>query len=195
MAQNEEYKGDKAMQKDTLVLKTNIKGLTGELIKKLLVVGIVLALCLAGNKLRKYVADKYNITDSIFKSTDMLGTISMVIVYIVLGILILFLIMALYKFFILFYELKHVTTIDFSRERIIVEKYDFPFDKQVEEKRFNRIVGVEVTQKTIDRSVNAGSLYIEYLVQSKNDSKLRGFEIPYLLNPINIKDKLLEDRT
>jgi hypothetical protein len=115
-------------------------------------------------------------------------------VYIVLGILILILIIALYRFFILFYELKHVTTIDFSRERIIVEKYDFPFDKQVEEKRFNRIVGIEVTQKTIDRSVNAGSLYVEYLVQSKNDSKLRGFEIPYLLNPINIKDKLLEDR-
>jgi hypothetical protein len=193
-AKNEEYKGDKAMQKDTLVLKTNIKGLTGELIKKLLVVVIVLALCLTGNILRKYVADKYNITDSIFKSTDMLGTISMVIVYIVLGVLILFLIIALYKFFILFYELKHVTTIDFSRERIIVEKYDFPFDKQVEEKRFNRIVGIDVTQKTIDRSVNAGSLYIEYLVQSKNDSKLRGFEVPYLINPINIKDRLLEDR-
>jgi hypothetical protein len=193
-AKNEEYKGDKAMQKDTLVLKTNIKGLTGELIKKLLVVIIVLALCLTGNILRKYVADKYNITDSIFKSTDMLGTISMVIVYIVLGVLILFLIIALYKFFILFYELKHVTTIDFSRERIIVEKYDFPFDKQVEEKRFNRIVGIDVTQKTIDRSVNSGSLYIEYLVQSKNDSKLRGFEVPYLINPINIKDRLLEDR-
>jgi hypothetical protein len=193
-AKNEEYKGDKAMQKDTLVLKTNIKGLTGELIKKLLVVVIVLALCLTGNILTKYVADKYNITDSIFKSTDMLGTISMVIVYIVLGVLILFLIIALYKFFILFYELKHVTTIDFSRERIIVEKYDFPFDKQVEEKRFNRIVGIDVTQKTIDRSVNAGSLYIEYLVQSKNDSKLRGFEVPYLINPINIKDRLLEDR-
>jgi hypothetical protein len=193
-AKNEEYKGDMAMQKDTLVLKTNIKGLTGELIKKLLVVVIVLALCLTGNILRKYIADKYNITDSIFKSTDMLGTISMVIVYIVLGVLILFLIIALYKFFILFYELKHVTTIDFSRERIIVEKYDFPFDKQVEEKRFNRIVGIDVTQKTIDRSVNAGSLYIEYLVQSKNDSKLRGFEVPYLINPINIKDRLLEDR-
>jgi hypothetical protein len=193
-AKNEEYKGDKAMQKDTLVLKTNIKGLTGELIKKLLVVVIVLALCLTGNILRKYVAGKYNITDSIFKSTDMLGTISMVIVYIVLGVLVLFLIIALYKFFILFYELKHVTTIDFSRERIIVEKYDFPFDKQVEEKRFNRIVGIDVTQKTIDRSVNAGSLYIEYLVQSKNDSKLRGFEVPYLINPINIKDRLLEDR-
>jgi hypothetical protein len=193
-AKNEEYKGDKAMQKDTLVLKTNIKGLTGELIKKLLVVIIVLAICLTGNILRKYVADKYNITDSIFKSTDMLGTISMVIVYIVLGVLTLFLIIALYKFFILFYELKHVTTIDFSRERIIVEKYDFPFDKQVEEKRFNRIVGIDVTQKTIDRSVNAGSLYIEYLVQSKNDSKLRGFEVPYLINPINIKDRLLEDR-
>jgi hypothetical protein len=192
---SEEYKGDKAMQKDILVLKTNIKGLTGELIKKLLVVVIVLALCLTGNILRKYVADKYNITDSIFKSTDMLGTVSMVIVYMVLGILILFLIIALYKFLILFYELKHVTTIDFSRERIIVQKYDFPFDRQVEEKRFNKIIGVEVTQKTIDRAAKSGTLYVEYLVQSKNDSKLRGIEVPYLINPINIKDRLLEDRT
>jgi hypothetical protein len=182
------------MEKETLILKTDIKGLIGEMLKKLLVVGIVLALCLAGNKLKKYVADKYNITDSVFKSADMLGTISMIIVYIVLGILILLLIIALYKFFILFYELKHVTTIDFAKERIIVEKYDFPFDKQVEEKRFNKIVGVEVTQKTIDRAVKSGTLYVEYLVQSKNDSKLRGIEVPYLINPINIKNRLLEDR-
>jgi hypothetical protein len=182
------------VEKDSLVLKTDIRGLVGELLKKLLVVGIVLALCLTGDKLRKYVAEKYNITDSLFKSTDMLGTISMIVVYIVLGILVLLLIIALYKFLILFYELKHVTQIDFSRERIIVQRYDFPFDKQVEEKRFNKIVGVEVTQKTIDRAVKSGTIYIEYLVQSKNDSKLRGMEVPYILNPVNIKDRLLEDR-
>jgi predicted membrane protein len=181
------------MEKGTLMLKTDIRGLMWELIKKLLVVGIVLAFCLVGNRLRIYVADRYNITDSIFKA-DILGTVSMIVVYIVLGILALLLIIAVYKFLTLFYELKHVTTIDFTRERIIVQRYEFPFDKQIEEKRFNRIVGVEVTQKTMDRAVNAGSLYVEYLVQSKNDSKLRGIEVPYILNPINIKDKLLEDR-
>jgi predicted membrane protein len=181
------------MEKETLVLKTNIKGLVGELTKKLIVVVFVLALCLVGNSLRKYVADKYNITDSIFKA-DILGTISMIVVYIVLGILILLLIIALYKFFIIFYELKHVTKIDFAGERILVESYDFPFDKQVVEKRFNKIVGVEVTQKTIDRAVQAGTLYVEYLVQSKNDSKLRGIEVPYIVNPIDIKNRLLEDR-
>ena len=183
------------MEREILVLKTDIKGLIGELLKKLLVVGIVVAICLAGDKLRKYVANKYNITDSIFKSADMLGTVSMVVVYIVLGILILLLIIALYKFFIVFYELKHVTTIDFSREKIIVQKYEFPLDKIVVEKRFNKIVGVEVTQKTIDRAVKAGTLYVEYLVLSKNDSKLRGIEVPYVMNPIDIKDRLLEDRT
>ncbi|MCM0648339.1 hypothetical protein NBE98_08120 [Clostridium swellfunianum] len=182
------------MQKENLVLKTDIRGLVGEILKKLLVVGIVLALCIAGDKLRKYVADKYNITDSLFKSSDMLGTVSMIVVYIVLGILLLLLIIAVYKFLILFYELKHVTTIDFEKERIIIQRYDFPFDRQIQEKRFNKIVGVEITQKTIDRAVKSGNLYVEYLVQSKNDSKLRGIEVPYILNPVNTKDMLLEDR-
>lgn len=182
------------MGKETIVLKTDIRGLMGELIKKFIVVAIVLALCIVGDKLKKYVANKYNITDSIFKSADMLGTISMIIVYIVLGILILLLIIAVYKFLILFYELKRKTTIDFSRERIVVQRYDFPFDKQVEEKRFNKIVGVEVIQKSIDRAVKSGSLYVEYLVQSKNDSKLRGLEVPYILNVMDVKDSLLEDR-
>lgn len=181
------------MEKGKVVLKTDIRGLIGELLKKLLAVSIVLALCLIGDKLRKYVADKYNITDSLFKSADMLGTISMIVVYIVLGILVLLLVIALYKFLILFYELKHVTIIDFDRERIVIQRYDFPFDKQIEEKRFNKIVGVEVAQKTIDRVVKAGNLYVEYLVQSKNDSKLRGVEVPFIVNPVNIKDRLLED--
>lgn len=181
------------MEKGKVVLKTDIRGLIGELLKKLLAVSIVLALCLIGDKVRKYVADKYNITDSLFKSADMLGTISMIVVYIVLGILVLLLVIALYKFLILFYELKHVTIIDFDRERIVIQRYDFPFDKQIEEKRFNKIVGVEVAQKTIDRAVKAGNLYVEYLVQSKNDSKLRGIEVPFIINPVNIKDRLLED--
>jgi hypothetical protein len=180
------------MERETLVLKTDIKGLVNELVKKLIVVIIVSAICIAGNMVRKYVAEKFKITDSIFKG-DIIGTISMIVVYIVLGILILLLLIALYKLGVLFYELMHVTTIDFSRERITIQKYDFPFEKQIEEKRFNQIVGVEVKQSSIDRAVKAGSLYIEYLVQSKNDSKLRGIEVPYVVNPVDIKDRLLQN--
>lgn len=180
------------MDKETLVLKTNIKGLIGELLKKLVVVLIVLACCIAGDKLRKYVAEKYDMTGSIFKG-EILGTISMILVYIVLAILLILLFIALYRLLWLLYELKHKTTIDFANEKIIIQKYDFPFEKQIEEKRFNSIVGVEVNQKSIDRAVKTGTLYVEYLVQSKNDSKLRGIEVPYIMDPIGIKDKLLEN--
>jgi Ca2+/Na+ antiporter len=179
------------VDKGTVVLKTNFKGLIGELVKKLFVVLLVVAVCVAAGKLRLYVIDKFNITGNIFKG-EILGIISMILVYIVLAILGILLLIALYKFLVLFYELARVTTIDFEREKIIVKKYDFPFDKEVVEKKFNRIVGVEISQKSVDRAVNSGNLYVEYLVQSKNDSKLRGIEIPYVVYPLSIKDRLME---
>jgi hypothetical protein len=179
------------MDKGSIVFKTDIKALTGDLIKRFITFLITLIICIIGDKLRKYIASRFDITDSIFKA-ELIGTVSMILVYIVLGILILLTLIALYKFLVLFYELKHNTTIDFEREKILMQSYDFPFDKQVEEKRFNRIVGVEVKQKSLDRIAGAGSLCIEYLVQSKTDSKLRSIEVPYVLNPVKMKDKLLE---
>jgi hypothetical protein len=179
------------MDKGSLVLKTDIKALAGDLIKRFGTFLITLVICIIGNKLRKYVASKFDITDSIFKA-ELVGTVSMVLVYIVLGILVLLALIALYKFLALFYELKHTTTIDFEKGKIIMQSYDFPFDRHVEEKRFNRIVGVVVTQKSLDRMAGAGELCVEYLVQSKTDSKLRSIEVPYVLNPLRMKDKLLE---
>ncbi|MBL4935380.1 hypothetical protein JK636_06370 [Clostridium sp. YIM B02515] len=180
------------MNKGAVILKTNIKGILGELIKKVFVILLVSAVCIAASKLRTYVADKFHISGSIFKG-EIMGTISMILVYIVLGILFILLAIAVFKFLMVFYELKRVTTIDFDREKIIIQKYDFPFDKEILEKKFNRIVGVEIAQKSIDRTVDAGTVYLEYLVQSKNDSKLRGIEIPYTINPFNLKDKLMEE--
>jgi hypothetical protein len=179
------------MDKSTVVLRTNFKGLLNELFKKLVVVLIVAAFCIAANKLKQYVEKKFSLTNSIFDG-ELLGTVSMILVYIVLAILLILLFIALGKMFALFYELKRVTTIDFAKERIVIQKYDFPFDKEIEEKKFNRIVGIEIEQKSIDRAVKCGSLYVEYLVQSKNDSKLRGFEVPFVQNPIMVKDKLLK---
>lgn len=180
------------MNKETIVIKTNIKGILSALLKKLVVVLAVLFFLVISNKVKIYAAKKYNITDSIFGG-EILGTISMVLIYIVMGIIFILFLIALYRFLILFYQLKRITTLDFEKEKIVVETYDFPFEKEILEKRFNRIAGVEINQKTIDRAVNCGTLYIEYLVLSKNDSKLRGIEVPYVENPIEIKNKLLEE--
>lgn len=188
------FLGGKIVDKGSIVIKTDIKALLGDLIKKIIVVLLVLGLCIVGNIVKNYVASKYKITDSIFKAEDPLGIVSMILVYIVLGILLLLFIIAVYKFFSLFYSLKRVTIIDFVREKIIVQSYDFPYEKHIEEKRFSRIVGVEILQKSIDRAVNSGTLYLEYLVLSKNDSKLRGIEIPYVLSPVKIKDRLIDDQ-
>lgn len=182
------------MDKGTIVIKTNFKALMDSLIKRLIVLIVVLGICLGGNKFKNYVAEKFNITDSIFKAADPLGIVSMVLVYIVLGILVVLLLISLFKFLAVFYELKRVTVIDFVREKITIQSYDFPFEKQIEEKRFNKIVGVDILQKSLDRLVNSGTLYVEYLVLSKNDSKLRGIEIPNVTNPIKIKEKLLDDQ-
>lgn len=178
------------MEKETIVIKTSFKGILDTLLKKLLVVALVLVVLGFCDKAKQYVADKFNITDSIFGG-DILGTISMIIVYIVMGIIFLLLLIALFKFLVVFYELKRVTTVDFNNEKIVVKKYDFPLEKQTIEKKFNQVVGAEINQKTLDRAVKCGNLYIEYLVLSKNDSKLRGIEVPYVENPLEIKDKLL----
>lgn len=180
------------MDREKIVLKTNFKGILDTFVKKLIVVLVTLGFVLGSNKVKEYVAKKNHITGSIFEG-DILGTISMILVYIVIGILSILFLIALFKLLIVLYELKRVTIIDFEKEKIIVQKYDFPFEKQVLEKKFNSIAGAEITQKSIDRAVDCGSIYLEYLVLSKNDSKLRGIEIPYVEKPAEIKDKLLGD--
>lgn len=181
------------MEKSLIVIKTEIKALLNDLIKKLLVMLFVLILFFLCNRVKNNLAQKYNLTDSIFSISDPFAVVSMLLVYIVLGVLLILLIVALYKLFSLFYELKRVTVIDFVRGKIIIESYDFPFDKQIEEKKFDNIIGVDIIQKSIDRTVNSGTLYLEYLVLSKNDSKLRGMEIPNVSNPMKIKDRLLNN--
>jgi len=180
------------MDKQPIVLKTSFKGILGILLKKLVITLIALVACIAANKLKLFVEDKYNITDSIFK-TDILGTVAIIAVYIVLLILLLFLLIAVYRFFEVFYEMGRNTHIDFINESIKVKKYDFPFDREIIERRFNRIVGVEISQKSLERILDCGTLYVEYLVFSKNDSKLRGIEIPFIDNPFEIKSILLEE--
>jgi hypothetical protein len=181
------------VEKGSIVVKTEIKALFNNLIKKVIIILFMFILCILCNKVKNNIADKYNLSDSIFSNSDPFGTVLMILVYIVLGMLFILLIIALFKFFSLFYELKRVTVIDFVREKIVIQSYDFPFEKQIEEKRFNRIVGVNILQKSIDRTVNSGTVFIEYLVSSKNDSKLRAIEIPNVTNPIKLKEKLLID--
>lgn len=179
------------MDKGKVVLKPNLKGILDTLLKKLLVVIVALGFVLGANEIKKYIAKKNNITGSIF-SGDIIGTILMVFIYIIIAILFLLFLIALFRFSIVFYELKRVTTIDFESGKILVKKYDFPFEKQIIEKKFDSLVGAEITQNTIDRAAGCGTLYLEYLVLSKNDSKLRGIEIPYVENPVEIKDKLFQ---
>lgn len=180
------------MGKQPITLKTSFKGLAGILFRKLIALIIAILACIIINRVKLFVEVKYNITGSIFKA-DILGSVVIIIVYIVLLIVILFLLAAAYKLFGVLYEMRRTTLIDFEKEVIEIKKYDFPYEREIVERRFNRIVGVEVSQKTIDRFLNCGTLYIEYLVLSKNDSKLRGIEIPFVENPFSIKALLMEE--
>jgi hypothetical protein len=180
------------MNKGVTVIKTNVKGILGVLLKKIFFLIISSGVLALGFQLKLYVQNKLGVTGNIF-TADIVGMVSMILTYIVLGILALFFIIAACKFLSVFYELGRETTIDFQQERIVIKKYDFPFEKEISEKKFNRIVGVDINQKSIERSVNCGNVCIEYLVLSKNDSKLRAIEVPYVENPEQIKRILLEE--
>lgn len=175
------------MNSEKIILKCTLTGILGELIKKIVVFILVLAGCIITNDIRSSLLKKHGSTLFSLDASKFGALIVTILAHILFIALIIAAIIIFFKIIGLLYELNTVTTIDFAREKIIVEKTLFPFSKEVDENKFNEIIEVGICQKGFDRLVNSGAVYVEYLAYNRVDSKMRSIYIPYIEKPYEKK--------
>lgn len=170
------------MGKNVLLIKGSFKGIAGGLIKKIL---YLIAFLIAYNILSSIKTSLYlkNKMSSVFSISIMENPMLFVegflviIGFIILAILAL---ITLYKIFALLYNTLREVEINFLEEKITIKSYYFPFVKDVEEMKFDRIITVNVYQGLFDRLFASGTVNIEYLVSGKIGSSKEEFEIPFV---------------
>lgn len=178
------------MNNEKIIMKCTLKGILGELIKKVVLFVLIIIGCIITNRIRSTLLKKHGSTLFSIDASKFGALISIILIYLLLIALIFAAIIIFFKTIGLLYELKTITTIDFVKEKIIVEKTLFPFSKELDENKFNEIIEVGICQKAIDRLANAGGIYIEYLAINRVDSKVRSIYIPYINNPYERKQSL-----
>jgi hypothetical protein len=181
------------VEKETLVLKTTFRGIFGDFIKKIIGLIAAFVIYLFGKGILSGLYAKNNIVSiktSLFEIP--FASLSFIIfIYIIYAVLIILSIFILCKLVILLCELKNITIIDFVEEKIETKKHGFLFTKDESQSKFDRIIKVEIEQKMIDRLVNTGGFYVEYLVNSKLDSQLKSFEVMHIEKPFEKREKLI----
>jgi hypothetical protein len=182
------------MDKSTVVIKGSFKGILGEFIKNILILLATYVLYIISKNTKASYYAKYSI-DSFFgfamefKEMKAIAILSFVFVlYLILAIIGIH---VLYKTIMLLYETQRTITIDFISGKILAKTYSFPFNKIIDEHKFNEIITVSITQSIAHKIFDSGDFYIEYLTCSKVDSQLRAMEIPYINEASKIKQNLI----
>lgn len=185
------------MEKKRIVIRASLQGMIGKLLGYSV---SLLALLVFWQRIRRYqkhIFETYDVglisalTDAMETDISVAEIGGLALSYILSLMVLFFLLYMLYRFLSLLLELTSTTIIDFEQQRIYEQRLHLPFHRTEDENIFHQIIQVRVEQNLIDRLVNGGAIYMEYLVLSRLDSQLRFLEVPYIKNPESIKRKLI----
>ena len=181
------------MGKSTITISGSFKGIAGGLIKK---ISYLIAFLIAYKILSSINTSLYlkNNISSVFaisiieKPLLFVEGLLVIIGYVVLAILAL---VTFFKIFALLYNTLREVEINFVEEKITIKSYYFPFVKDVEEMKFDRIITVNVCQGIFDRLFNSGTINMEYLISGKVGSTKEEFEIPFISDVEKLSKELI----
>jgi hypothetical protein len=183
------------MEKNTLVIRSSFMGIAGEFLKNTFIIICMVIVYLFCSNIKMQYYTEYNI-QSFFsfvielKHIKEMGIISFIyILYVVLFFIVL---STSFKTIKLFYEAFKKMVIDYESGRITYTSYSFPFNKEVDENKFNDIINVNINQDFFHRLFRTGHISIEYLAFNKVDSQLRSLEITYVSRPFKLKSEMLD---
>lgn len=184
------------MDSINITINSSIKGILGKLTKRILIL-LLLFVCfivfqniksnaakVAGLK----IATDYSINNLLDNPVQAAIMLMVVIANFVLFVIAVTII---YKIINLFYETSKKLTFEYDNGKIITESHFPPFQRLIEENKFTEIIEVEVYQNAIDKYLNTGNIYIEFVACNAIDSQLRYVEINFVEDPFKIKDKLI----
>lgn len=179
---------------DTLSFKPSPKVLIAELLKELLLVFICLILLYYGIKYKRQVLNFYGINTILFSLFDIplkklayVFIVDLLYIFFFLSILKL-----LYKCIKGVYESNVIIEINLAKANYKIERLNFPLSKEIEEGTINQIISVDICQNFIERLLNCGHIYVEYLVFSKTGARAKTLCVPNVESPLIIKNNLLK---
>lgn len=171
------------MDKENIILKSTFRGMLNDIIKRAVELIIILLCLLKANSIRKEVSDGISLKSLLSSSSEMDTLIYTLAIFAVIVVLSILALIVIFKTIMIMFELSTCIEINLNEKKIIIHKVEFPLMKIMDENKFNEIIEVGIFQKTLDRVFNTGHLYVEYLVQSKVDSKIRTVYVPYVIDP------------
>ena len=182
------------MEKSTIIVRGSIIGIAGDFLKNVIILICTYVVYAIGKDVKQQYYEEFNITSLVdfameFKHTKEAVIISFI--FLLFLILALIAISTIYKAFKLLYEIPKSITFDSINGKIIAVTYSFPFNKNVDENKFDEIIEVNISQGLLHRLFNSGDMYIEYLALNKIDSQLRHIEIPYISCPFKVKPRMM----
>ncbi|KAB3531574.1 hypothetical protein [Alkaliphilus serpentinus] len=185
------------MEEKVISLKACFKGILSDLLILVLKLSLAFGFFLVINGYKNTLYNRYDIgfrsslVNPLKTDISLTDFVLLYLTYIILVILLSFLLYVIYKIISLLVKVPGKTTIDFAKEKIIIKKNISPFTKIDEEILFYKIIEAGVRQNLLQRILETGDLYMEYLVLSETDSHIRGLEIKYISSPYQVKKKLL----
>lgn len=185
------------MESNQVVMRASLQGMLSKLIK---LGAYFLVVLFFWRRVRRYQADIFDtydvnylsaLTNAMETDIEMVEIGLLVVSY--MGMIILFCLFLYLAYHILrlLSQLTGVTVVDFENNRILEKRYLFPVQRIEDENMFHQIIQVRIEQNLIDRVLQVGHLYVEYLVLSKLDSQLRVLEVPFIAHPERLKKRLL----
>jgi len=185
------------MEANHVVMRASLQGMLSKLIKLGAYFFVILFFW---RKVRGYqfgIFDAYDVsyfsalTNAMETDIEMVEIGLLVASYLAMIILFCLFFYLAYHILRLLSQLTGVTVVDFENSRIIEKKYLFPVQRIEDENMFHQIIQVRIEQNLMDRVLQVGNLYVEYLVLSKLDSQLRVLEVPFIIHPERLKRRLL----
>ena len=77
-------------------------------------------------------------------------------------------------------------------EKVSCRSYGFPFSKHIKDVPFNRIIDIEVSQGSIDRLLNTGSLTVNLVTFTSADALEKKWEFTAISDPMSRKKEIEE---
>ncbi|SFH60331.1 hypothetical protein SAMN05192551_101741 [Tindallia magadiensis] len=185
------------MDEGKIVLKASIQGMLSMLMKFVSLLVVVMIVFFRVRKFQQSIMQEYSVgyvsalTQILDTDMELVELGMLLVSYLVSLVLLTAILYSLYHLFSLLFGLSSSTVIDFQQGRIVQKSLRFPFLRIEDENRFHQLIQVRVEQNLIDGILQGGTLYIEYLVESRLDSQLRVLLIPYVKDPDKVKRKLL----
>jgi len=183
------------MKASKLIIKGSFAGISGDLARHIFVIIANIVISIVCKIYKNSLYEKHDIKGNFFEYLLTFDELSVVIKLAVVNLIVviayILIISAIFRAISTFYYIPRNVIIDYENGKIIDKSHSFFLIKNTDENKCNEIINVNIEQSLFQRIFNTGTIYVEYVANTKVDSQLRHLEIPCISKPFMQKNKLI----